>query len=129
MSFWDEPCKQPKPTLFNDVNKSKKQELRFAKKAGGQRVPASGALPGMPGDVKADGLKNFLIENKITKYSGIYIKPLWLKKIVAEAITQNRHPAVGITLSGQAPPVPKDWVMVPLELWLEVFEMGDYGTD
>lgn len=77
---------------------SKKHEKRLAKKIGGTRNAASGALWSRKGDVRSDDL---LIEHKWTGKKQFTIKSDVLKKNVREAILDGRMPVLGIHLDGE----------------------------
>ena len=77
---------------------SKKHEKRLAKKIGGTRNAASGALWARKGDVRSDDL---LIEHKWTGKKQFTIKSDVLKKNVREAILEGRMPILGIHLDGE----------------------------
>ena len=77
---------------------SKKHEKRLAKKIGGTRNAASGALWARKGDVRSDDL---LIEHKWTGKKQFTIKSDVLKKNVREAILEGRMPVLGIHLDGE----------------------------
>ena len=77
---------------------SQKHEKRLAKKIGGSRNAASGALWSRKGDVRSADL---LIEHKWTGKKQTTIKSDVLKKIVREAILDGRMPALGIHLDGE----------------------------
>lgn len=75
---------------------SKKHEVRLAKKLGGQRSAASGALWGRKGDVRSTDL---LLEHKWTGKASFTVKAAVLEKIVKEAILESRMPVLGISLN------------------------------
>ena len=73
-------------------NTHKAMERRIAKILGGRRIPLSGSLIIMPGDVITD---KFLVGCKLRASSGkkqIAIKKAWLTKIEKEAKSQNKIP-------------------------------------
>ena len=73
-------------------NTHKAMERRIAKLLGGRRIPLSGSLTLMPGDVITD---KFLVECKLRASSGkkqIAIEKAWLTKIEKEAKSQNKIP-------------------------------------
>lgn len=112
--------RRPKPNYFDrDMKrpKSKKQEDRVAKKLGGKRQKASGALPFHKGDVKTVEL---LIEAKRTDNASMSIKREWLEKITMEAAVSSKTPAVSIEFEGTHPLVDKDWIMVPSRFFQEL---------
>ena len=75
---------------------SLKHEKRLAKKIGGTRNAASGALS-RKGDVRNDEL---LIEHKWTGKKSFTVKSDVLEKIWTEAIIVSRIPIVGFHLNG-----------------------------
>jgi len=77
---------------------SQKHEKRLAKKIGGKRNAASGALWSRKGDVRSADL---LIEHKWTGKKQFTVKSEVLKKTVREAILEGRMPVVGIHLDGE----------------------------
>lgn len=105
--------------------KSMKQEDRLAKKLGGRRQKASGALPGNRGDVR---MPELLAEAKRTDKKSISIKLSYLEKISKEAVSCDCVPAVAIEFGDTPPLVEKDWVMVPagfLRELLDAFRVED----
>ena len=93
------------------ITKSQRQEKRVASKTWGRRQPASGALPGAKGDVRAE---DFLIECKRTDRKSIRVTQAWLEKIAKEAMEVGKHPALALTFNDMT--YDKDWIMVPLRL-------------
>ena len=77
---------------------SQKHEKRLAKKIGGKRNAASGALWSRKGDVRSDDL---LIEHKWTGKKQFTVKSDVIKKNVREAILEGRMPVFGIHLDGE----------------------------
>jgi hypothetical protein len=77
---------------------SQKHEKRLAKKIGGTRNAASGALWARKGDVRSDDL---LIEHKWTGKKQFTVKSDALKKNVREAILEGRMPVFGVHLDGE----------------------------
>jgi len=125
-SFYDHEPKKPKPRgLGKDGNAiSKDQEKRVAKRAGGKRVPASGSIPGIKGDVEA---RIHLLECKTTGKKSLRIEQKWLAKISREA--QMKHKDVGLVMSFPQMPsdVEQDWVMIPLAAFKQL--VGDEGDN
>lgn len=74
--------------------RSKKSEDRAARKYGGRRQPASGALSGLKGDVVTP---KYLIEDKTTQQKGFRITPGLWRKIADEAVRADRSPMLRIT--------------------------------
>jgi hypothetical protein len=107
------PSKKVGPDFFKKTPTKKianKHEKDVAKRSGGRRVPGSGNILGMPGDV-AD--ERFRRECKATHGGGTSIQAKWVKKISAEALAINKIPLIELRLEGQQEPTPKDWVMLP----------------
>ena len=77
---------------------SQKHEKRIAKKIGGKRNAASGALWSRKGDVRSEDL---LIEHKWTGKKQFTVKSDVLKKNIREAILEGRMPVLGIHLDGE----------------------------
>ena len=77
---------------------SQKHEKRLAKKIGGKRNAASGALWSRKGDVRSDDL---LIEHKWTGKKQFTVKSDVIKKNVREAILEGRMPVIGVHLDGE----------------------------
>lgn len=92
---------------------SQKHEKRLAKRIGGTRNAASGALWARKGDVRSDDL---LIEHKWTGKKQFTVKSDVLKKTVREAILEGRMPAIGIHLDGE------DYVILTEDDFLEMRE-------
>ena len=78
--------------------KSRKHEIRLAKRIGGKRNAASGAYWSRKGDVRSDDL---LIEHKYTGKKQFTVRSEVLKKIMREAILDGRTPVLGIHLDGE----------------------------
>lgn len=72
-------------------------ERAEAKRRGVRPVPASGALPGLGGDIE-DG--EFLIEHKHTDRASFSLKVSTWEKIRREAHQQLRSPKMVINISG-----------------------------
>jgi hypothetical protein len=91
---------------------SQKHEKRIAKALNGRTQAASGAFWSGKGDVRSDGL---LVEHKWTGKKSKTIQSVELKKIVNEAIMDNRLPVFGIHLDGE------DYVILLETDFLEVW--------
>lgn len=100
--------------------KSKKQEVRLAKKLGGKRQKGSGSQPHNKGDVRCIDL---LAEAKRTDKKSISIKVQYLEKIVKESLAYDCVPAVAIAFEDVPKLVPKDWVLVPAEFLRELLDL------
>lgn len=111
--FHDEPPKKPKPKgLGLDGNAlSKRQEQRVATRTGGRRVPGSGCVPGMKGDVDS---RFRLLECKTTAKKSIRIEQQWLTKITREAGMKMKTPGLVFSFPDMPSDVEQDWVIVPM---------------
>lgn len=84
-------CKfcQTRTNLRNIKNRSKDQERQLAREyqesgfTRAKRVPASGALKGLPGDVEVEDF--LLAEAKMSSRGTLTIKPEWIDKIRRQA--------------------------------------------
>lgn len=92
---------------------SQKHEKRIAKKIGGTRNAASGALWSRKGDVRSTDL---LIEHKYTGKKTYTIKSIDLEKNVTNAILESRMPVFGISLNN------KNYVLLLEDDFLELRE-------
>lgn len=99
--------------------KSMAQENRVAKNVGGKRQKASGALPGVRGDVKSVEL---LGECKRTDKKSISITLEYLAKITKEASYYNKIPCVAIEIESPPKFVNRDWVLLPAGFVQELLE-------
>jgi len=115
-AYDQEPGKRPDPYSKAVTNLSKEQEKRVAKKMGGRRQPASGALPGIPNDVSTD---EFLVECKRTKYSGMGIKGDWIERLDEVAIMHGKIPCIELEFDGLPDGVTKHWMMIPFDVFCE----------
>jgi Holliday junction resolvase len=111
-----ESARRADPYCKSEKDLSKEQEKRVARKIGGRRQPASGALPGIPNDVSSD---EFLIECKRTKYSGMGIKGEWIQKLDEVAIMHGKTPCLELEFDGLPDGTTKHWMMVPFDYFCE----------
>ena len=86
-------------------------ERKLAGRLGGELTPGSGNMAGSKGDVKLNG---FLIEAKSTVKDSVAIKFNWLCKIIGEAYSTGKKPALAITFTDERgnPKTAGKWVMV-----------------
>lgn len=85
-------------TSGRNVRKSRKQEVSVAERMGGTRVPGSGAVPGLDGDVKS---KTWLIECKTTSHDSFKLTMKDWNKIAGEAGLSMRKPVMFIDINGE----------------------------
>ncbi len=108
--------KKSRQSAKADVNDHEKE---LAKKLGGRRQLASGALDQSKGDVKLD---NLLLDSKETIHGSITVKGTDLTKICREATGEGLHPGMILTLGALPMTTPKEWVLVPLEVFVTLLE-------
>jgi hypothetical protein len=114
---------KPKSKLFDKEHnnvKSRKQENNLAKKLGGKRQKASGAVTHHRGDVST---KELLFEAKRTDKDSMSLKKEWLEKITKEALVSNRIPALSIEFGEIEQLVENSWVAVPLRFFTELMDL------
>ncbi len=104
--------------------KANETERRLAQDLGGHRVPASGAVDGMKGDVTT---KDFLIDSKETGSKSIIISATQLNKISKEAREVGKNPALQIQLGQVQLGTSRQWVMIPLRVFKELTEDDSSG--
>ena len=95
------------------LKESQKHEKRIAKKIGGSRNAASGALWSRKGDVRSTDL---LVEHKYTGKKTYTLKSTDLEKNVTNAILESRMPVFGISLNE------KNYVLLLEDDFLEMRE-------
>ena len=105
------PSKRVVPT----VRKSRKQERRTAKDGGGRQVIASGALPGIKGDVR---LKDWLVECKTTSSKSYRFTMREWQDHCVEAAMVGRKPAFEIDISGE------EFFVIPRSEFLRFVKQG-----
>ena len=107
------------PSIKERVNA---HEAEIADKLDGRRQPNSGSLEQHKGDIKLD---NFLLDSKETEKSGLLITKKDLLKINREAFQEGKEPGLVLTIYDMASAVPKEWVMVPLEVFYELVKQNE----
>jgi Holliday junction resolvase len=83
-----------------------------------RRVPMSGALHEALLFADVDPGEMFLVEAKMTRSGKLVLETEWLKKIKAEAASQNRKPLLHAAIAldeGQY----ERWVSMPEENWMQ----------
>lgn len=88
---------------------------------GGERQPASGALPHKKGDVK---LEHFILDSKETAGAVLNVAAADLTKVVRQAGEHGKLPGLVLTVGRVPATVPREWVAVPLEVFAQMVENG-----
>ena len=125
--------RKPKPDYFakeHNNKKSRKQENILAKKIGGKRQKASGAVTHHRGDVSC---KEILFEAKRTDKESLSIKKEWLSKISKEALMVGKVPGFSFEIGEAEQLIEMSWTAVPTNFFQELLEcyraMGEKKTD
>lgn len=109
--------KQRSQAQERDLAKDYK-EAGFAK---ARRVPMSGALHEALLLADVDPGEKYLVEAKQTRSGKLVLETAWLKKITAEAASQNRKPLLHAAIAldeGQY----ERWVSMPEEDWFQLLK-------
>ena len=127
--------KKEEPLIKRDVKhnkaRSQAQERDIAKEykqAGftkARRQPVSGALHEALLFADVDPGEIFLVEAKQTRSGKLVLETEWLKKITAEALSQNRKPLLHAAIAldeGQY----ERWVAMPEDDWFELLKQYKY---
>lgn len=118
MSLPREP-KKPKFDIFQKKSvkrTSLNNEKRLSKEIGFKCTPGSGNQKWVSS--KGDGnSEEFKYECKETKKRNLTIKGDDIEKIVKEAAMDDKYPAMVLSIYGLKDNIPKDWVVVPAEVW------------
>jgi len=88
--------------------RGKKQEQKIAEETGARRVPNSGAIDGLKGDLVHG---DFLIESKATDKNSLTVSAATLRKIREEAAGRAKIPAMRIRIQDE------EWYIVPKQIW------------
>jgi hypothetical protein len=91
----------------------------LAKKLNGRRVPASGAIDGMKGDVETD---DFLLDSKHSGKGSIVVSGTQLSKANKEARKQGKKPALILSMESLPFGTPKEWVLMSMNDFKELTE-------
>lgn len=118
MSLPTEP-RQPHQPDMGRKRTVKEHELELAKKLGGKRQIASGAIDGYKGDVKLD---DFLLDSKETDGDEIRVDRTMIMKISREALGNNREPGLVLTWNKLAVGIPKEWVVIPIDVFMKLLK-------
>ena len=89
-------------------------EQDLADRLEGVRQPLSGAILGSKGDIKLD---RFLLDSKETNADTLGVSRTDIVKINREACGERKEPGLVLTWNRMAEGCPKEWVMIPLEVF------------
>lgn len=131
----DEERKKPEPKWLTPegersdrVKRSRKNELRIARRLGGKRIVASGARHWGTRDsetAKGDlATPEFHAEHKQTDAASMSLKLAWLQKVAQGARNVAKDPMLVITFEKTADHDQEDYVLLPLEVferWMRVY--------
>lgn len=118
-TFYDNVPRKPVPRGLglSGTSMSKKQETRVALRSSGSRVPASGAIPGIKGDVNS---RLHLLECKTTGKKSLRIEQKWLTKIAREAAMKTKMPGLVFSFPDMASDIDQDWIAVSMRDFLSI---------
>lgn len=91
-------------------SQSLRSEKRLAKRLGGFRTPASGAI--IKGDIRTAA---YLIEQKDTSKSSFHLTTQILMKLCKEAYSAGKKPMLIVQFEGLKA-IPNQWSIAPLEI-------------
>ena len=123
-AFYDELPRKPIPNGLglSGTSMSMKQETRVATRSSGRRVPASGSIPGIKGDVNA---RLHLLECKTTGKKSLRVEQKWLTKIAREAATKMKMPGLVFSFPDMASDVDQDWIAVSMRDFLSILAASE----
>lgn len=116
------PRKLREMGLAERTETPEQHERRLAEAVGGKRQPASGSLPFAKGDVKSS---KFLYDAKLTKHASYKLSLEVLDKLSQEAMLEGRHPALQVRFGSSGAMCSSDWVVMPLDVFVEHFEQEE----
>jgi len=115
--------RKPRRSLFDDPRTSRdratEQERRVAKRLGGKTQPNSGGtlFSHQKGDVQTDEI---VWELKGTIGHRIVVDEKMIHKACLDARRVGKEPGLQFTIEKMPDHLPKDWVLVPLDVWVAV---------
>jgi len=115
--MWDKEEDSPK-------RKSLQNEKRLSKEVGFRLTPASGnmSIPAFKGDGQT---KQFMFECKETETDKLTLGVKVFSKLCREAAAIGKDPALILSLYGFPDPIPKDWVVIPAEVFSYLVAVKD----
>lgn len=118
--FFEGPRKKLNPYDFTKEGRlCDEHEDRVAKKMGGKKQPASGAMLLHKGDVLSG---RYLVEAKTSGKKSIRVSQSWLEKISDEAAQTNKIPLLALGFPNIRLGVDRDWVCVPMKEFVKLKE-------
>jgi len=112
--MWNKETLSPK-------KKSLKNEKRLSEEVGFRLTPGSGNRdwPGMKGD---GSHPEFMFELKETQKPSIRVSESVVAKLYREAGAVGKDPVLVLSAYGLTDPLPKDWVVIPVETFRKLLE-------
>lgn len=104
-------------TSRKSIENSREQDI--ADKLGGFRRPASGAFSGLKGDI---ALNELLMDSKSTVGEILSVGRKDVIKITKEAYGDGKEPALVLTWVNMVPTVEKEWVAVPMSVFMRMLK-------
>jgi hypothetical protein len=101
---------------FNRKKQANAHEKKLAKRLGGRRTPASGALDGFKGDIV---LNEFLIDDKLTDGKSITVTKDMIMKINREAREAGKSPVLSLSFKGLGL-AGDTWYLIPEHVFREL---------
>lgn len=118
----------PKPNLKMKAQKvkrlSRQQDCKVAGDLGGRVQPASGALPGLKGDVRVRG--RYRIETKWTQQEGFRLTRNILSKIMSECGI-GEVPVIVLDFK-QGERTISNWAIMPYQHWIDLNAADEHQT-
>lgn len=117
--------KKPRPKMWSETlspkRKSLKNEKRLSKEVGFRLTPGSGNLDWA--GCKGDGSHpDFIFELKETEKASIRISESVVAKLYREAAAIGKDPVFILSAYGLSEPLPKDWVVIPVDVFKKLVE-------
>lgn len=106
-------------TMTGDKASYNRKEKYLADKLGGHRQPLSGALDHAKGDISLDKI---LLDSKQSNGTTITVAGRDLTKITREATQVGKEPGMVLTIEQIPDTTPKEWVMVPLDVFADLID-------
>ena len=120
--------KKPRPTMWDKEPSTKavsiKNEKRLENELGCRRTSGSGNTP-FPSSKGDHTHPRIMFEAKETKHARISVGVRDIAKLYREASVVGKEPALVLSAYGLPDPLPKDWVVIPVDFFTELLEALD----